>query len=120
VVDVRQRHGFDTERTIGVGEIGALCEAVPQATVIVTEARVSAAALVDEGGAPCYPGLYLESSRVDLDALPTAFAAARVLFGTGAPFKHVTPALLKIEAADLPSEAKARIQAGNARELLGL
>jgi predicted TIM-barrel fold metal-dependent hydrolase len=120
VVDVRQRHWFDTERTIGVGEIGALCEAVPHATVIVTESRVPAMALLDEKGSPRYPGLYLESSRTEIDALPKAFTAAHVLFGTGAPFKHVTPALLKVETADLPPESKARIQAGNAQELLRL
>ena len=120
VVDVRQRHGFDTERTIGVDEIGTLCEKVPQATVIVTESRYPAAALVDEDGAPRYPGLYLESSRLALDELPEAFAVERVLFGTGAPFKHVTPAQLKVETADLRPESKTRIYAGNARALLGL
>lgn len=125
VVDVRQRHGFDTERTLdiaaaGGAEIGALCAQVPQATVIVTESRYPAAALVDEQGAPRYPGLYLESSRLDLDAFPESFAAERVLFGTGAPFKHVTPALLKVETAELQAESKAQIYAGNARALLGL
>lgn len=120
VVDVRQRHWFDTERTIDIGEIGALCEKVPQATVIVTESRYPAAALVNEDGAPRYPGLYLESSRVDIDAFSDPFAAERIVFGTGAPFKHVTPALLKVEIADLEPESKARIYAGNARALLGL
>jgi len=120
VVDVRQRHWFDTERTIGVDEIGALCEKVPQATVIVTESRYPTAALVDKEGLPRYPGLYLESSRLDLDAYPEPFAAERVLFGTGAPFKHVTPAQLKVETSDLQPASKARIYAENARALLGL
>jgi predicted TIM-barrel fold metal-dependent hydrolase len=120
VVDVRQRHWFDTERVVDVGEIGALCEKVPQATVIVTESRYPAAALMNEDRSPRYPGLYLESSRVDMDAFPEPFAAERVLFGTGAPFKHVTPALLKVETTDLQPESKARIYAGNARTLLGL
>lgn len=124
VVDVRQRHWFDTERTIDAGEIGALCERVPEATVIVTESRYPAAALVDaEGsaeGSPRYPGLYLESSRLALDAYPEPFAAERVLLGTGAPFKHITPALLKVEVADLQPASRARICAGNARALLGL
>jgi len=120
VVDVRQRHWFDTERTIDIDEIGALCEKAPQATVIVTESRYATAALVNEAGAPRYPGLYLESSRLAIDAFPEPFAAERILFGTGAPFKHVTPALLKVETADLQPESKARIYAGNARALLGL
>jgi predicted TIM-barrel fold metal-dependent hydrolase len=120
VVDVRQRHWFDTERTIDVGEIGALCTRVPQATVIVTESRYPAAALMNEDGSPRYPGLYLESSRITLDTFPEPFAAERILFGTGAPFKHVTPALLKVETAGLEPVSKARIYAGNARTLLGL
>jgi len=119
VVDVRQRHGFDTERTIDLCEIGALCEQVPEARVIVTESRYPAAALVDEEGSPRYPGLYLESSRLGLEAYPESFAAERVLLGTGAPFKHVTPALLKVEIADLQPASRARICAGNARSLLG-
>jgi predicted TIM-barrel fold metal-dependent hydrolase len=120
VVDVRQRHWFDTERTISVGEVGALCDRVPQATVIVTESRYPAKALIDDEGAPRYPSLYLESSRLTLDSLPELFAAGQVVFGTGAPFKHVTPALLKVEIADLEPESKARILSGNARALLGL
>jgi predicted TIM-barrel fold metal-dependent hydrolase len=88
--------------------------------VIVTEARYAASALVDAEGQPRYPGLFLESSRISLDALPEGFAAERIVFGTGAPFKHVTPALLKVETAELDAEAKARIYAGNARTLLGL
>jgi predicted TIM-barrel fold metal-dependent hydrolase len=118
VVDVRQRHWFDTERTIGLAEIGALCDKVPQATLIVTESRFPADALMNEEGSPRYPGLYLESSRLTLDHLSEPFAAKQVLFGSGAPFKHVTPALLKLAIADLPAESKARICAGNARALL--
>jgi predicted TIM-barrel fold metal-dependent hydrolase len=120
VVDVRQRHWFDTERVIDVGEIGALCEKAPQATVIVTESRYPAAALINGDGSPRYPGLYLESSRVAINAFPEPFAAERVLFGTGAPFKHITPARLKVETTGLQAKSKARIHAGNARALLGL
>jgi predicted TIM-barrel fold metal-dependent hydrolase len=120
VVDVRQRRWFDTERTIDVREIGALCELAPQATVIVTESRYPSAALVNKEGLPRYPGLYLESSRLDIDAFPEPFAARHILFGSGAPFRHITPALLKLETADLQPASRVRIQAGNARALLGL
>jgi predicted TIM-barrel fold metal-dependent hydrolase len=120
VVDVRQRHGFDTERTIDLDEIGALCEAVPEAQVVVTEGRFPAPALIEEGGAPRYPNLYLESSRAGIDPYPEPFAAERILFGTGSPFKHVTPALLKVEIANLKPESRARIYGGNARTLLGI
>ena len=60
-------------------------------------------------------------SRVDaIDAFPEPFAGERILFGTGAPFKHVTPALLKLETADLPPGSRARIRGATARRLLGL
>jgi len=120
IVDARQRHWFDTERTIGIAEMGALCDKVPQATVIVTESRYPVGALTNEEGSPRYPGLYLESSRLTLDSMTVPFAAQQVLFGTGAPFKHIAPALLKVEIADLQPESKARIYAGNAQVLLGL
>lgn len=119
VVDVRQRHGFDTERTIEIDEIGALCAAVPEARIIATEANFSGRALIDAEGGLRYPGLYLESSRVDLSSFPEAVAAERILFGTGAPFKHLQPAILKLEIADLEPPSRERIGWRNGRELLG-
>jgi uncharacterized protein len=120
VVDVRQHHWLDTERVIGIDEIGALCRAVPEARVIVCEGGFSAGALVDGEGSPRYPGLYLESSRVAIDGFSEEFAAERIAFGTGAPFKQIRPAQLKVEVADLESESRERICGKNGRELLGL
>jgi len=120
VVDVRQRHGFDTERTIGLDEVGALCESAPQAAVIVTESRYPAPALLHADGSPRYPNLYLESSREGIDAFSETFDAERSLFGSGAPFKHITPALLKVETIDLAPGSRARIRGENARALLGI
>ncbi|HIE11617.1 MAG TPA: hypothetical protein EYP62_08385 [Kiritimatiellae bacterium] len=120
VVDVRQRHGFDTERTLGLDEIGALCAAVPEARVIVTEANFSGRMLLDEDGAFRYPGLYLESSRADIGSFPEPVAAERMVLGTGAPFKHLRPALLKLEIADLKPSSRERIGWTNGRRLLGM
>lgn len=120
VVDVRQHHWMDTEQTIGLGEIGALCAAVPQARVIVTEYRGGAGELTNAGETWRYPGLYLESSRLDLAAFPSAVAEERVVFGTGAPLKHVRPALLKLDTADLPAEALERVAAKNGRAILSV
>ena len=120
VVDVRQRHGFDTERIIGLDEIGALCAAVPGARVIVTEANFAGSALVDDDGALRYPGLYLESSRIDISSFPEAVAAERIVFGTGAPFKYLRPAMMKLEIADLEVPSRERIGWENGRRLLGL
>ena len=118
VVDVRQRHWFDTERTVGLEEIGALCTAVPQAVVVVTEAAFGPADLLDDHGEWRHPGLFLESSRADIGAFPEAVAARRVIFGTGAPFKHVEPALLKLETAPVEDASRRRIAAANALDLL--
>jgi len=120
VVDVRQHHWLDTERVIGIDEIGALCRAVPEAKVVVCEGSFSASALVNEEGSARYPGLYLESSRVAIDAFSEAFAAERIAFGSGAPFKHIRPAQLKVEVVDLGAESRERICGQNGRALLGL
>lgn len=120
LVDVRQHHWMDTERTVGLDEIGALCRAVPAARVIVTEYRGGAGELLDGDGTWRLPGLVLESSRLDLAALPAAVAAERVVFGSGAPFKHVKPALLKLDTAGLSGEAIVGIAGRKARALLGL
>ena len=120
LVDVRQRHWFDTERTIEIDEICALCEAVPEARVIVTESRFPASALLKKDGAMRHTGLYLESSRTDVGSLPQSFVAERVVFGTGAPFKHVKPAFLKLDVPDFSPETRARVVSANGRALLGL
>jgi hypothetical protein len=123
VVDPRGRHWFDTEQTIELADIAALCEAAPEATVIVTEACFYANALLGEDGSVRYPNLYLELSRArdGMCELPAEIAAERMVFGTGAPFKCVTPALLKLELApDLDEAARRRIGWENGRKLLGL
>jgi predicted TIM-barrel fold metal-dependent hydrolase len=70
-----------------------------------------------------YPNLYLELSRArdGMCKLPAEIAAERMVFGTGAPFKCVTPALLKLDLApELDEPARRRIGWGNGRRLLGL
>ena len=123
VVDPRGRHWFDTEQTVDLPDVLALCEAVPEATVIVTEACFYANALLGEKGSVRYPNLYLELSRArdGMCKLPAEIAAERMVFGTGAPFKCVTPALLKLDLApELDEPARRRIGWGNGRKLLGL
>ena len=120
LVDVRQHHWMDTERTVDMAEVAALCRAVPEARIVYTESRAPTAELLDDEGSWRYPGLYLESSRLDLHDLPEPVAAERAVFGTGAPFKHVTPALLKLNTSDLTPAARQRIAGANGPELLGL
>lgn len=123
VVDPRGRHWLDTEQTVGLPDIAALCEAAPETRVIVTEACFFAGDLLREEGSVRYPNLYCELSRAQhgLCGLPAEIASERMVFGTGAPFKSITPALLKLDLAPgLDEAARRRIGAENARRLLSL
>ncbi|MFB3882979.1 MAG: amidohydrolase family protein [Armatimonadota bacterium] len=123
VVDTRGRHHLDVEETVGLAELAALWESVPEATVIMTEVDYYGAKdLLREDGSLRYPNLYLDLSRMyeSLYGLPPDLAAERLLFGTGAPLKHITPALLKLQLAEVDEAARRRIASENARALLGL
>jgi len=122
VVDVRGRHWFDTEETVGFAHIAAFCEAVPETKVIVTEGSFDADLVLTKDGSFRCPNLYLELSRArdGLCNLPAAIAAERMLFGSGAPLKSISPALLKLELADADDLGKQQIAWGNAHKLLGL
>jgi predicted TIM-barrel fold metal-dependent hydrolase len=122
VVDVRGRHWFDTEETVGFGQIAAFCEAVPETKVIVTEGSFDADHLLSKEGSFRCPNLHLELSRArdGLCNLPAAIAAEHMLFGTGAPLKSISPALLKLELADVDDLGRQHIGWHNARRLLGL
>lgn len=126
VVDIRQRHWLDTERTVGLSEVTALCAAAPDARIVFTEFPAVPVQLCDSSGAPRWPNLYVEVSRMRsaygqvLAALVHAVGASNVLFGSGAPFKEVEPAVLKLQCADLTEEQREAVGAGSARRLLGL
>ena len=121
VVDIRQRHWRDTETTNAPGEVAALARAVPEARIVFTEYLAPTAALAKVFG-DC-PNVLIETSRLrsaygqELAATVRALGAGRVAFGTGAPFKEVTPALLRVENADLSDEEREKVTGGNAREL---
>lgn len=119
VVDVRQRHWLDTDRTNGPEEIRALCDAVPEARVVVTDSYLGGAELVNADGSPRHPGLYLDS-RCGAAGLPEEVAAERIVFGTGAPFRCVTPSLLSMEAEGFGEATRRRIGYENAHSLLRL
>lgn len=126
VVDVRQRHWLDTEQTLSLAEIVGLCHAVPEARVVVTELAVSAAGLRALDGAPLCGNLYVETSRLTsclgqgLAQVARFMGAAHVVFGSGAPFKEVLPAQLKVRHADLTAAERRAVSGGSARRLLGL
>jgi predicted TIM-barrel fold metal-dependent hydrolase len=126
VVDVRQRHWLDTEQTTALAEVLGLCRAVPEARVVLTEWAGPAAALSSAAGDPLCPNLFIETSRLvsaygqPLAQIVKVLGAPRVLFGSGAPFKEVRPALLKLEHADLEAAEREWVGSGSARALLGL
>ncbi len=125
LVDVRQRHWLDTERQLGVTEIGQFSLAVPGSRIIVTEGTASVADLVHDDGTLKYPNLYFEISRLrsaygqTIARLADAIGAERLLFGSGAPFKEVLPALLKLQTIACSEEVRQRIAYQNAAEMLG-
>lgn len=123
VVDLRQRHILDTNRSVMFDEVCALLDAVPECTVIYTE---SARRQAGHELSSKYPGLYFEMSRLPsvmgqfIAKLVKSIGADRILFGTGAPFKSISSALLKLEHADIDETAREMISESNARKLLGL
>lgn len=124
LVDVRQRHWMDTERQLSVAEIGQFSLVVPGSRIIITEGAVSVSELVQTDGSLKFPGLYWEISRLRsaygqaIAGLVNGVGADRFLFGSGAPFKEVLPALLKLDAMACSEEVRARIAYQNACEML--
>ncbi len=125
IVDKRQKHWMDIETFVDVSELGRLCLEAPQAKFILTEYRIHGS-LTDENGKPLYPNLYIEVSRLcsayaqGLANLAKALGSDHLLFGSGAPFKEVSPAILKMECADLSVQEKAQINGLNAQSLFSL
>jgi len=126
VVDVRGRHWMDTEQTVNLHEVGALCHAAPEAKVVFTEASVNPEELVDKRGRRHYPNLYFEISRwhsvmgQHVKQMVKMIGYDHILFGSGAPFKEITPALLKLQHAALNSKAMNAIACQNAVRILRL
>ena len=126
VVDVRQRHWMDTERTVSLSEVTSLCEAVPDARIVFTEYPATAGQLCDAEGTPRWPNLYVETSRMRsaygqlLAGVVRGVGPRNVLYGSGSPFKETESALLKIRHADLTDEQREWVCDGAARRLLGI
>jgi len=126
VVDTRQRHWLDTNQTLDIREIGEFSLSVPSSRIIVTECSVSSSQVLDKKKKPLYPGLYFEISRMssaygqEIAKLAKLAGTDRLLFGSGAPFKEVTPALLKLEAIDCTQDVRKQIAYKNAHQLLGI
>ena len=55
-----------------------------------------------------------------MERMVAAVGADRVLFGTGLPLQYPACNVAKLEHAGLDAAARAAVEAGNARRLLGL
>lgn len=125
IVDVRQCHWMDTQMVIAPREVIALARAVPEARIVFTEYPVDTTTLVDEGGRPMCPNLCVETSRMAsaygqvLSEVVHSLGARRVLFGTGSPFKEISPALLKIDCAELTDSERMMVKQDSALALFG-
>lgn len=124
VVDIRQRHWMDTETVNSLADVCALARAVPAVNIVFTECRVTPAAMTSSSQTDDCTNLYLETSRLSsatdqtLATLVRTLGANRVLFGSGAPFKEITPAVLKIRHAAMEDAEREMVIGGSARALL--
>lgn len=122
IVDFRQMHWMDVPRPLGFEEIKDFCERHKATNFIITESIFSIEQLEQTDCA----NIYLEMSRYRsayghvLRKIIDLIGTDHVLFGSGAPFKEITPALLKLKNADLTSREEKATGSGNAKRLLGL
>ncbi len=119
IVDPRGRHWMDTGRMIYIREIFDLCRAAPETKIVYTGATgCDLEKLVDKKGRAYYPNLYFETSTITQDMVKE-IGCERFLFGSGAPLRGITPALLRLRAAKLGAAARRAVVWGNAARLLG-
>ncbi|MHB0878461.1 MAG: amidohydrolase family protein [Anaerolineae bacterium] len=126
VVDVRQRHWMDAERTLTPEELHAAVQAFPDTTFIFSNALglqpATFAGANQTGGRRVVTDVARMSAvlRNDLGSLIGEAGAGSVVFGTGIPFNYAAPAFLKIEALDAGEADKDLIRSGNMRAILGM
>ncbi|MDD5598899.1 MAG: amidohydrolase family protein [Victivallaceae bacterium] len=121
IIDIRQRHWLDTEKVNDFESVYNFCIRHPETPVIYTEAVVSAESF--NGKEKC-SNLFIEISRMrsvygqQISKLAAAIGTEQLLFGSGAPFKEISPALLKLRNADLPEAAQKQLAGENAVRIL--
>lgn len=123
IIDIRQRHWMDTEKAVGFDPVYNFCIKYPDTKVVYTEASVSAEGIRDKKKCP---NLFIEISRMrssyrqQISRLASAIGCGQLLFGSGAPFKEISPVLLKLHHADLTDNGQKQIAYKNASNLLKL
>lgn len=116
IVNFRQKHWMEPEQPLGINHVLAVCARFPQIDFILTEGGYNLSL-----SAP--PNLYLEHSRYHscygqvLAEMVQKLGADHILFGSGAPFKEIEPALLKLHHCQISSAEKQQVEHGNAQRL---
>jgi predicted TIM-barrel fold metal-dependent hydrolase len=125
LVDNRQMHWMDISRPQDFEAVKIAAIEHPQTDFIFAAGCIAAPRMLDKSGNPL-PNLYIESSRyrsardgiLTLAELVKTIGADHILFGSGAPFREVTPALIKLENAAITTAEKNLIAHGNFKRVL--
>lgn len=118
LVNYRQRHWMETGIPQGAGRLIETARKFPQAKFLFMETGFP-----DDPSEPYPENAYFEMSRFQccfrrtLDKFIARVGADHVLFGSGAPFKEIEPALIKLHNAQLSDEDRMKISSGNGERL---
>lgn len=106
-----------------IATVRALALRYPQVPIIAAGAGYAERVPLTRAAAAC-PNLHIEISQMQggdaVGLLCTALGSARVLLGTGMGVLYASPALRRVDAANLPGLDREAILSGNARRLLRL
>jgi len=132
--DMRQHHWTDPGKDVDFGQLANLVAAVPNATIIIPNARPLARSplwtrkelhdlnwYVDLSLAEIHYGLHVTRRSVkDLGYLIEEGGANHLLFGTHLPFSYASPALVKLAILPVDDDTLANITHRTASRLLNL
>ena len=121
IMDLRQRHHLDVTDIVLPQTVFELAERHPRCRIICTETLI-----VDEDLPRIKPleNLFIETSRQlagfsgMFNRIVDTIGAERVLFGSGAPFKEVLPAVIKMNESGFSQEVFEKVANKNAENLL--
>ncbi|MCC7300114.1 MAG: amidohydrolase family protein [Verrucomicrobia bacterium] len=126
IFNFRQMHWMDIPRALELDDLKEVLLGNPDTRFVLTEGAVPVSQLADPSGKSLFKNLYIEMSRYRsayggvLSNLIRTIGADHVLFGSGAPFKEITPALMKLDNAEGSVAEKTQMTSGNFKKLLNL
>jgi len=123
--DGRQRHPNDVAGELPAAAVRALIRSDADLRLIVTHADRAFIEEVHFGSTPAEAGrIWWDISWIwgppeeHLAMLLATIGPERFVFGTGQPLRLPENALAKLDLLELPAEGRARIEAGNLRDLI--